>query len=175
MPNFGKNRLADIIVAIAVVVIAAFLALPSHKNVDNNFSGNDSITGYAKVSDGDTIQINGRRIRLIDIDAPELYQFCTLNGASYPCGEQSKQHLINLIDKRKITCISEKRDKFDRFLGRCSVDSMDINRQMVEDGWAVSYYGYQQQENKARKQLLGIWAGSFERPRDWRRNHPRKN
>ena len=175
MPNFGKNRLADIIVAIVIVVIAAFLAWPAHKNADNGILERDSITGYARVSDGDTIQINGQRIRLIDIDAPELYQFCTLNGASYPCGEQSKQHLINLINGRRVSCVSEKRDKFDRFLGRCSVDGMDINQQMIEDGWAVSYYGYQQQENKARKQLLGIWAGSFERPRDWRRNHPRKN
>ena len=175
MPNFGKNRLADIIVAIAVVVIAAFLARPAHKNTDNGFSELDSITGYARVSDGDTIQLNGQRIRLIDIDAPELYQFCTLDDASYPCGEQSKQHLINLINGRMVSCVSEKRDKFDRFLGRCSVDGIDINQQMVEDGWAVSYYGYQQQENKARKQSLGIWAGSFERPRDWRRNHPRRN
>ena len=175
MPNFGKIRRADIIVAIAVVVIAAFLALPSHENGDNGFSGHDSITGYARVSDGDTIQINRQRIRLIDIDAPELYQFCTLDDASYPCGEQSKQHLINLINGRMVSCVSEKRDKFDRFLGRCSVDGIDINQQMVEDGWAVSYYGYQRQENKARKQSLGIWAGSFERPRDWRRNHPRRN
>ena len=36
----------------------------------------ESIAGRASVIDADTLQINGERIRILDIDAPEKDQFC---------------------------------------------------------------------------------------------------
>ena len=47
------------------------------------------ITGrISKVTDGDTLVINGLNIRLHGIDAPELRQTCqSASGASYTCGE----------------------------------------------------------------------------------------
>ena len=37
------------------------------------------ITGKARVTDGDTIKINKKKIRLFGIDAPEKNQFCKKN------------------------------------------------------------------------------------------------
>ena len=68
------------------------------------------ISGIAKVTDGDTIQINEKKIRFFGIDAPEKKQKCskpwltisffTFNK-DYPCGEIStkklkKKLMINL-------------------------------------------------------------------------------
>ena len=42
----------------------------------NNAKSENFITGYAKVSDGDTIKISKYKIRLHGIDAPEMKQIC---------------------------------------------------------------------------------------------------
>ena len=36
----------------------------------------ETIAGRATVIDGDTLEIHGERIRILDIDAPEKDQFC---------------------------------------------------------------------------------------------------
>ncbi len=38
------------------------------------------VTGPARVTDGDTLEVQGQRIRLHGIDAPESRQLCRLNG-----------------------------------------------------------------------------------------------
>jgi hypothetical protein len=50
---------------------------------------------------------------------------------------------------------------------------------MVRNGWATAYKGrgfsnqYVVAENEARAARRGLWAGSFETPRQWRQGHPR--
>lgn len=172
-------RFIDVVVAVVVVAIALYLYFfPSDKR---DLSEEDAfepekvqvIHGRAQLSDGDSLYLNRQKVRLIGIDAPELHQLCEKDGTSYPCGEMSKQHLETLINDNEISCTYTKTDKFDRLLGRCHAGQTDLNRQMVKDGWAVSYYDYKQEEAKARRQKFGIWAGSFEWPHTWRRAHPR--
>lgn len=174
-----RIRLIDIIVAVAVSAIAVYLYVPpSHKQKISTqplseLSNAEVIRGKTQLSDGDSLHLDGRKIRLIGIDAPELHQSCEKNGRSYPCGELSKKHLAYLIDGQEISCTWVEKDKFDRLLAQCQANGYDLNKKMVEDGWAVSYYDYPQEEAQARKQKLGIWAGSFDLPRMWRRAHPR--
>ena len=41
-----------------------------------------TVSGSAKVIDGDTLEVSGKRIRLFGIDAPEASQICERDGQS---------------------------------------------------------------------------------------------
>lgn len=136
------------------------------------------LIGSAFVADGDTLTIAGVRIRMVDIDAPELDQSCLdAQGREWPCGRQAASQLRSMVRGRDLTCQPRSRDQYGRALATCMLpDKTDVNAWMVQQGWAVSYnydnvYGRQQAEAKAAKR--GIWMGSFTPPREWRQKHPR--
>ena len=60
-----------------------------------------------KITDGDTIRINGEKIRFSGIDTPELRQMCIKQGIRTPCGITAKKILIDKIADNKIVCITE--------------------------------------------------------------------
>lgn len=138
------------------------------------------IIGNAFVADGDTLTISGTRIRLVDIDAPELDQTCTdAQGRDWPCGRQASAQLRERVRGRDITCKPQSRDKYGRSLSVCTLpDKSDINAWMVQQGWAMTsgfanIYGTQEADARASKR--GLWAGTFTPPREWRRQHPRSD
>ena len=63
-----------------------------------------------KISDGDTIKVDGEKIRFSGIDTPELKQTCIKQGVKKPCGITAKQILIDRIADNNITCVSEGKD-----------------------------------------------------------------
>lgn len=131
----------------------------------------DGISGAAHVIDGDSLRVGGHEIRLQGIDAPEGRQECTRDGAPWPCGREAARRLRVIIGRGQVSCQARKRDQHQRVLAVCTVDGRDINRQMVAEGWAVSYGAYRAEEEAARRARRGIWSGAFDRPRDWRARH----
>lgn len=136
------------------------------------------VAGNAAVADGDTLTISGTRIRLVDIDAPELDQMCLdAHGRDWACGRQASAQLRSRVSGRDMTCRPTSIDKYGRSLATCTLpDGTNINAWMVRQGWAVTsgvanIYGAQQDEAKSAKR--GLWAGSFTPPREWRQQHPR--
>ena len=142
------------------------------------------ISGIAKVIDGDTIKIKNNKIRLFGIDAPEGKQKCQKPWLSisfltfkknYQCGKISTNILKNKINNKFIICKSTNKDRYNRFIAECYKDKKNINRWMVLNGYAVAYRKYSKkfvsQENLAKKDKLGLWAGTFEMPWDWRKNN----
>ena len=55
-----------------------------------------------KIVDGDTIHLNGEKIRFTGIDTPELKQTCLNEGAKDPCGITAKQILIDKISNNSV-------------------------------------------------------------------------
>ena len=142
------------------------------------------ISGIAKVIDGDTIRIEKNKIRLYGIDAPEKKQTCKKIwlsisflsfSKSYPCGEISTNKLKIKINNKFIICKSHDKDRYNRYIAECYKDESNINRWMILNGYAVAYKKYSKkfvaQENLAKKEKLGLWAGTFEMPWEWRKNN----
>jgi len=129
------------------------------------------------VIDGDTVDLDGRRVRLKGIDAPEMAQACTGPAGTYPCGVQARQELIRLINAGDgVTCDAAEFDDYGRYLGVCrDAGGHDLNAAMVDAGWAMAYRHYTDayvpQEEQAREGHRGIWAGTFTAPWAWRHAH----
>ena len=133
----------------------------------------ETVSGAVLVVDGDSLRIGGRNIRLSGIDAPELHQTCLREGRSWPCGEAARQGLRRLVGDADIACAISGRDRYGRSLARCGAGERDLGAAMIGEGLAVAYGGYEAEERAARDKGAGLWAGPFERPSDWRKQHPR--
>jgi endonuclease YncB( thermonuclease family) len=129
----------------------------------------DRHEGRLRVADGDSLELDGVRLRLEGIDAPELDQSCSLLGAAHPCGREAREHLLHLIAGRPVTCVSRDLDRYGRHLGRCRAGDTDLNAEMVRTGWAVAYGAYDRQEAEARAHGRGLWSGDFTWPQEFRR------
>lgn len=133
------------------------------------YSGNlaPRFEGRAVAVDGDTLEVDGRRVRLEGIDAPEMGQTCGRRWfGSWNCGREAQRALDKLVEGRRVSCEGKGRDKYGRDLGVCFVDGRDINGELVRQGlaWAFVKYSrsYVGEEDKARSQKVGIWQGSAE-------------
>ena len=128
-----------------------------------------------KITDGDTIKINGEKIRFSGIDTPELKQNCIKEGESDPCGITAKQILIDKIGNNKVICISEGKDQYKRTLAECFVNDDSLSSYLVRSGYAFAYRKYSNKfvidEDYARINKIGMWSMEFEFPWDFRRNN----
>ncbi len=90
-----------------------------------------------KIADGDTLTIlvdkQQFRIRLSDIDTPERKQ---------PFGTKAKQALSDLAFGKQIRVIEVTKDRYGRIVGRVYVNEIDVNRELVAQGYAWVYRKY---------------------------------
>ena len=139
------------------------------------FTYTDIKSQDVKITDGDTIKINGEKIRFSGIDTPELNQTCIKEGVKNSCGLTAKQILIDKIIDNKVKCIKEGKDRYKRILAECFVNNESLSRYLVRSGYAFAYRKYSKKfiidEDYARANKLGMWSMEFEYPWDFRRNN----
>ena len=133
-----------------------------------------------KVIDGDTINLDGVKIRFSGIDTPESYyrgkrQQCTFEKIKVFCGYWSKIVLIEKIGNNEVICINEKKpDQYNRVLGECFVKNESLSRYLVRSGYAFAYRKYSKKfiedEEYAKANKLGLWQTKFEFPWDFRKS-----
>lgn len=122
--------------------------------------------------DGDTLAAGAERLRLLGLDAPEASQVCqNAAGEDWSCGEEAREALEGLSSAASVVCSGSDRDRYERLLVTCRAGTLDINAELVRLGLAVASGDYSAQEREARTSGQGLWAGTFERPRDWRIRH----
>ncbi|MDA8771312.1 thermonuclease family protein [Candidatus Pelagibacter bacterium] len=132
------------------------------------------IAGSPIITDGDTIKIINKRIRLHGIDAPERKQLCKKNFKEYRCGIIATEALVKKINKNQVRCIvQDMLDRYKRYIGVCFVEAINLNQWMVRNGHAVAYRRYSKDyikdEDYAKKNKLGLWSGDFINPEKWRK------
>ena len=137
------------------------------------------VKGNATVRDADTLDIGEETFRLLGVDALEFNQSCVREGetATWPCGRQAARALTAHIRGQTLSCVGEARDRFGRTLAACRVGDADIAEWLVQNGWAFDSgrFGlgsYTAPEREAANAKRGAWSGSFDKPWEWRPEHP---
>ena len=128
-----------------------------------------------KIIDGDTIYLNGEKIRFKGIDTPELKQTCNKNNEVFPCGIEARKLLIKKIGNNKVLCKKDGIDRYKRILAECFVDDISLSSYLVRKGYAFAYRKYSKKfvndENYAKKNNFGMWSMKFEYPWDFRKKN----
>jgi len=128
-----------------------------------------------KITDGDTIKIDGDKIRFSGIDTPELKQTCDKDGVKILCGLNAKKILVNKIGNNKVTCVREGKDRYKRVLAECFVNNESLSSYLVRSGYAFAYRKYSKKfisdEEFAKSNKLGMWSMEFDYPWDWRKKN----
>ena len=127
-----------------------------------------------KIVDGDTIHLNGEKIRFTGIDTPELKQTCLNEGVKDLCGATAKQILIDKIGNDNVECISDGKDQYKRTLAECFVNNESLSSYLVRSGYAFAYRRYSKKfvadEDYARINKIGMWSMEFDYPWDYRKS-----
>ena len=129
-----------------------------------------------KVSDGDTIQVVDEygtmaKVRLYGIDAPEAVKGSKKVGQPY--GEEAYQALRSKVKGQKVSVDVIDIDKYKRVVSIVRMGQRNINKEMVQEGWAWAYRKYLDRayaseyitlEDEARKGGRGLWQQSNPQP-----------
>ena len=168
-------RSADLLLFFGILFIAAAIGAKAFWRE----SAPPRLSLNVHVIDGDSLRTASEEIRLVGIDAPELRQTCRdAQSREWSCGRAAKARLAELVAQGDVACTARGRDRYGRTLAVCSARNVpDLGEVMVREGYAVNfaidYGGYPVAEREAQSARAGIWQGDFERPKDWRRRHPR--
>jgi len=126
-----------------------------------------------RVIDGDSIVLNGKKIRFHGIDTPELKQFCLKGNKKIACGLEVKKILIKYIGNDIPECLNKGKDIYKRILAECFINGQSISKYLVRSGHAFAYRKYSSKfikdEDFAKKNKLGLWALKFEYPWNFRK------
>ena len=136
-------------------------------------AGADIPVRVVAVHDGDTLTVltDGRRrvrVRLTDIDAPELGQ---------PFGKRAKASLSDLCFGKAAEMEVRGRDRYERTLARVKCSGRDANAEQVRLGYAWVYTRYAPADSPlyalqrdARTARRGLWIDRDPMPPwEWRR------
>lgn len=94
-----------------------------------------------RVIDGDTIHCNGERVRLTNIDAPELPGHCSQGRRCVSGNPDRARDMLTRLTRGVVVCRSAGRDRYGRVLATCESAGRDLSCAMVESGNAIERYG----------------------------------
>lgn len=150
---------------VAAIVALGVLALwksPPVMRSENGLEPTDAAT-VTRIIDGDTIDVDGERVRILGIDTPE-------EGECY--ADKATAALAAMVDGRQVTLVADASqgdvDKYGRLLRYVEdADGTDAGLMLVAQGYAREYTydapharqtAYRSAENAAQAQNLGLWG-----------------
>ncbi|MBI2630367.1 thermonuclease family protein [Candidatus Pacearchaeota archaeon] len=148
-------------ILIFILIFNTFILLGYLVSYSNENTTNKRITAnITEVIDGDTIDTNLGRVRLLGINTPEKKQRLYQNPKDFLSQFKGKQVYLEQTNEDK--------DKYGRMLRYVIYQGINVNKEIIRQGWA-HYYSYetdkysselQKAEQSARIQELGIWEKS---------------
>lgn len=151
-------------------------ALGDDTGADSPARRPQTLTGrVTRVTDGDTFHLrdgaeNSYIVRLYGIDAPESAQ---------PYGDQARRALTRAVMGRTVTLTVRDVDRYERLVAEVEYAGEQVNRSLVQNGWAWWYEDFARQDaalrqaqSTARQEGVGLWAEPDpEPPWEWRRRN----
>lgn len=168
-----KQYAAPLTVIAIVIAVAILVGSRVDKPIVAEAKLDHTFTGICThVVDGDTLDVaNGtevRRVRLRGIDAPESKQ---------PFGAAAKAYLAKRIEKKQVTVIWRKTEKYGRLLGDVYAgpsNELYVNKDLIHAGLAWRYYDpspeWDKLQAKAKAVRMGLWSDPDAiEPSEWRK------
>ena len=87
--------------------------------------------------DGDTIDVDGTRIRILQIDTPETFR--PRCERELVLGLKAKERLRALLDSGPVTFQANGRDRYGRTLAHVYAGKLDVGAQLLKEGFALPY------------------------------------
>lgn len=135
------------------------------------------LEGRASAIDGDTLELSSPGdvhtvIRLIGVEAPELFQECRDADGPWSCGRAARQALEELVGGRTLACSPCGMAPDGTLEATCRADGLDIGAEMLRTGLATTDAFFSNAmhsaEVSARRAGRGLWRGDWVHPRAWR-------
>jgi endonuclease YncB( thermonuclease family) len=130
------------------------------------------VRGVPTVIDGDTLELQDERLRLLGVDAPEIAQRCWLKTRLYDCGAVARTALLDLTAGSEVVCRTLGPGPQGTTLAHCTAGGYDLAEGMAYTGWALPNEAasarYRTVEAGAREARRGLWRDRFVAPWDWR-------
>src|SRR5262245_58591875 len=130
-PQFASPVVAMAAVGVAVLAAAAVWSTQRDWLDLSGLGQSKEAVGRASVVAGDLLKVDGTTIRLSGIEVPERAQLCGKDAGKWRCAEAAQSALSKVISGRPVRCRLSGTDSAGRLLGHCSIDSVDINADMV--------------------------------------------
>lgn len=117
--------------------------------------------------DGDTLELSdGKKVRLLLVDTPE-----TTSGKMDCYGQQAAQFTSDKVTGKTVQLSYDEAgctDRYGRTLAYVKVDGVELNRTLVEQGFACTLYvspaggsrkdEFETYESQAKTDRLGVWG-----------------
>ena len=163
-----------IILGIKILLFFSLLAT-GQSTVEGTVPGPFSTHGRAKetvigkriqrVVDGDTVIVDGRRIRLLNVDTEESVHPHPSRNTSF--GRKTSRAVKKAIQGKTAELECYGKDRYSRRLCYLFVDGENFNVKLVKQGWSRYYtkfgfskeyhFEFTQAESKAKLEGIGIW------------------
>lgn len=148
VPPLVARRLARAgsLIWLGLFAACCVAAMPSHVQdhivIDVVLCSPACAPAVLRVWDGDSVRIgfgrNSERVRLANIDAPEIGGRCE---AETDLAQQSRCRLADLLRGNRVTLVRLDSDRHDRTLAALSVDGVDVGEILVSEGLARVWQG----------------------------------
>ena len=89
------------------------------------------------IVDGDTLKIDGVKIRIVEIDTPETYRSRCENELKL--GLAAKERLRALVDSGPVTYEATGTDRYRRTLARVYAGGVNVGERLMTEGLALPY------------------------------------
>jgi endonuclease YncB( thermonuclease family) len=103
--------------------------------------------------DGDTLDIDGKRVGIVEIDTPETFRPRCENELVR--GLNAKEQLRNLLSTGDVTFQPTGHDLYGRILARVYAGKVNVGQQLIAEGFALRYLP----GPEAKAARLKAWCG----------------